>query len=329
MRTGIGTAKVAGAIVAFLMAGSASDAQQLPKTPRIGILTLSVASSTPTFEGFRQGLQEHGYVEGRNIGLEFRYVQGAPEKLPAMAIELAKMKVDVIVTESILAAVAAKQATATIPIVMAVNGDPLEAGLVASLARPGGNITGLSLLAPEISGKRLQLLKEVNPKITHVAVILNGANPASARYLAETQAAARSLGLQIQVFDVRSPPDFDMAFKAMTNAPPSAIVTSADGTLLASKVRIIDFAAKNRLPAIFPDRELAEAGGLMTYGPSLSWNFRRAAAYMDKILKGADPGDLPIEQATQFLLVINLNTAKALNLVIPPLVLQRADEIIR
>ena len=230
----MGTAKVAGAIVAFLMAGSASNAQQLPKTPRIGILTLSVASSTPTFEGFRQGLQEHGYAEGRNIGLEFRYAQGAPEKLPAMAIELVKMKVDVIVTESILAAVAAKQASATIPIVMAVNGDPLEAGLVASLAHPGGNITGLSLLAPEISGKRLQLLKEVSPKITHVAVILNGANPASARYLAETQAAARSLGLQIQAFDVRSPPDFDMAFKAMTTAPPSAIVTSADGTLLAS-----------------------------------------------------------------------------------------------
>ena len=321
-------AQVAGAVLSIVMAVSAAEGQQPVKVPRIGVLTLSVASSTPIFEAFRQGLREHGYVEGRNIALEFRFAQGRPEKLPAMAAELVHIKVEVIVTESWLAAREAKHATETIPIVTAIHGDPVGGGLVASLTRPGGNVTGLSLLAPELSGKRLQLLKEVTPKPTHVAAIWNAANPAAARFLAETRAAARSLGLQLQSVQVRSPPDLDAAFEAVAGARPSALITLPDGMLLANKTRIIEFAAKSRLPALFPDQEFAEAGGLMAYGPSLASNFRRAASYVDRILKGAKPADLPIEQATKFELVVNLKTAKAIGLTIPPSVLGRADQVI-
>ena len=313
--------------VAMLAAPLAAEAQSA-KVPRIGVLTLSVASSTPIFEAFRQGLREHGYVEGQNIALEFRFAQGRPEKLPAMAAELVQMKVEVIVTESVLAAREAKQATGAIPIVTAIHGDPVGAGLVASLTRPGGNVTGLSLLAPELSGKRLEFLKEVTPKATQVAAIWNAANSAAARYLTETRAAARSLGVQLQSVEVRQPSDLDAAFEAVAGARPSALITLPDGMLLANKTRIIEFAAKTRLPAVFPDQEFAEAGGLMAYGPSLAWNFRRAAAYVDKLLKGAKPTDLPIEQPTKFELVINLKTAKALGLTIPPSLLGRADQVI-
>ena len=313
--------------VAMLAAPLAAEAQPA-KVPRIGVLTLSVASSTPIFEAFRQGLREHGYVEGQNIALEFRFAQGRPEKLPAMAAELVQMKVEVIVTESVLAAREAKQATGAIPIVTAIHGDPVGAGLVASLTRPGGNVTGLSLLAPELSGKRLEFLKEVTPKATQVAAIWNAANSAAARYLTETRAAARSLGVQLQSVEVRQPSDLDAAFEAVAGARPSALITLPDGMLLANKTRIIEFAAKTRLPAVFPDQEFAEAGGLMAYGPSLAWNFRRAAAYVDKLLKGAKPTDLPIEQPTKFELVINLKTAKALGLTISPSLLGRADQVI-
>jgi putative ABC transport system substrate-binding protein len=198
---------VAGALLVILMAVAAADGQQPAKIPRIGILTLGVASSTPSFEGFRQGLREYGYVDGQSIALEFRFAQGQAERLPAMAAELVQMKVDVIVTESVVAASAAAHATQTIPIVTAIHGDPVGAGLAASLARPGKNVTGLSLLAPELSGKRLQLLQEVTPKATRVAVIWNAANPAAAGFLVETQSAARSLGLQLQSVEVRSPTD--------------------------------------------------------------------------------------------------------------------------
>jgi putative ABC transport system substrate-binding protein len=313
--------------VAMLAAPLAAEAQSA-KVARIGVLTLSVASSTPIFDAFRQGLREHGYVEGQNIALEFRFAQGRPEKLPAMAAELVQMKVEVIVTESVLAAREAKQATGAIPIVTAIHGDPVGAGLVASLTRPGGNVTGLSLLAPELSGKRLEFLKEVTPKATQVAAIWNAANSAAARYLTETRAAARSLGVQLQSVEVRQPSDLDAAFEAVAGARPSALITLPDGMLLANKTRIIEFAAKTRLPAVFPDQEFAEAGGLMAYGPSLAWNFRRAAAYVDKLLKGAKPTDLPIEQPTKFELVINLKTAKALGLTIPPSLLGRADQVI-
>jgi putative ABC transport system substrate-binding protein len=296
--------------------------------PRIGVLTLSVAFSTPTFQAFRQGLRDQGYVEGQNIALELRFANGSPEKLGTMAADLVRNKVDVIVTESVLAAREARNATATIPIVTAIHGDPVGAGLAASLTRPGGNVTGLSLLAPELSGKRLQLLKEIQPKATRVAIIWNVSNVAASRYLAESRAAARSLGLEIQSVEVRAPSDLNVAFDAVIAARPSACMTLPDGMLLAHANRIVDFAARARIPALFPDSEFATAGGLMAYGPSLAATFRQAATYVVKILKGANPADLPIEQPTKFELVINLKTARALGLTIPPTVLLQASQVI-
>ncbi len=304
-------------------------AQQSAGIPRIGILTLSVASSMPAFEGFRQGLRDLGYVEGQNIVLELRFAQGRPERLAAMAIELARMKVDVIVIEGAQAARVARDASKTIPVVMAVVGDPVRAGLVASLARPGGNITGLSTLSPELSGKRLQLLKEVVPQAMRVAVIWNDSNPAAAGNLEETRTAARSMGVEIQSVEVRDSSDLDVALEAVAAARPGALLTLTNGMFLANRTRIVEFTARSRLPAIFPDREFAQAGGLMAYGPSLTANFRRAAGYVDKILKGAKPADLPVEQPTQFELIINLKTAKALGITIPQAVLLRADEVIQ
>ena len=304
-------------------------AQQSAKIPQIGILTLSVASSMPAFEGFRQGLRDLGYVEGQNIVLELRFAQGRPERLAAMAVELAQMKVDVIVVESAQAARAAADASRAIPVVMAVVGDPIRAGLVASLARPGGNITGLSTLATELSGKRLQLLKEVVPHAMRVAVIWNDSNPAAAGNLAETRTAARSMGVDLQSVEVRNASDLDLALEAVAAARPSAFLALTNGMFLANRTRIVEFTARSRLPAIFPDREFVQAGGLMAYGPSLTANFRRAAGYVDKILKGAKPADLPVEQPTQFELVINLKTARALGITIPPSLLLRADEVIQ
>ena len=268
-------------------------------------------------------------MEGRNIALEYRFAQGRPDGLSALAAELVRMKVDVIVIEGGQAALAAKHATQTIPIVMAVIDDPVKAGLVASLARPGGNVTGLTLFASELSGKRLQLLKEVVPRSTLVAVIRNVTHPNAADLWGETEAAARSLDLRLQSVEVRSPADLGGAFKAVTSARPSAFITLADGMLFYNRTRIVEFAAQSQLPAIYPDREFAKAGGLMAYGPSLASNFRRAATYVDKILKGAKPADLPVEQPTKFELVINAKTAKALGLTIPLAVLARADEVIQ
>ena len=283
----------------------------------------------PAFEGFRQGLRDLGYVEGQNIVLELRFAQGKPERLAAMAIELAQMKVDLIVIESAQAARAARDASKAIPIVMAVVGDPVGAGLVASLARPGGNITGLSTLSPELSGKRLELLKEVAPQAKRVAVIWNDSNPAAAGNLAATRTAARSMGIDIQSVEVRKASDLDLALEAVAAARPGALLTLTNGMFLANRTRIVEFTARSRLPAIFPDREFAEAGGLMAYGPSLTANFRRAAAYVDKILKGAKSADLPVEQPTKFELVVNLKTAKALGITIPQSLLLRADEVIQ
>jgi putative ABC transport system substrate-binding protein len=312
----------------FLVAPLAAHAQQPAKVPRIGILTLA-PSMAPTFEAFRQGLRELGYVEGQNVALEYRFAQGRADRLPALAAELVQMKVEVIVIQSTQAALAAKQATQTIPIVMAQGGDPVAAGLVASLARPGGNVTGLSLQLSELSGKRLQLLKEVAPKSTLVAVIRNVTHPNAAGFWEETEAAARSLNLRLQSVEVRSPADLDAAFKAVARARPSALITIADNMLVDNRTRVVQFAAKSRLPAIYPDREFAEAGGLMTYGPSTASNWRRAATFVDKILKGAKPADLPVEQPTRFELVVNLKTAKALGLTIPPSILVRADQVIQ
>ena len=317
------------ALAVALLAAPLVAGAQTAKLPRIGILTLAVASSTAVFEGFRQGLRDLGWVEGRNIALEYRFAQGRPDGLSALAAELVRMKVDVIVIEGGQAALAAKHATQTIPIVMAVIDDPVKAGLVASLARPGGNVTGLTLFASELSGKRLQLLKEVVPKSALVAVIRNVTHPNAADLWRETEAAARSLDLRLQSVEVRSPADLGGAFKAVTSARPSAFITLADGMLFYNRTRIVDFAAQSQLPAIYPDREFAKAGGLMAYGPSLASNFRRAATYVDKILKGTKPADLPVEQPTKFELVINAKTAKALGLTIPLAVLARADEVIQ
>ncbi len=306
----------------------AAAAQQPAKVSRIGILTLA-PSMRPSFEEFRRGLRELGYVEGQNIALEYRFAKESAEGLPALAAELVQMKVDVIVIQSTQAALAAKNATQTIPIVMAVTGDPVAAGLVASLARPGGNVTGLSLQLTELSGKRLQLLKEVAPKSTLVAVIRNVTHPNTAGFWEETEAAARSLTLRLQSVEVRSPADLDAAFKAVARARPSALITLADNMLVDNRTRIVQFAAKSRLPAIYPDREFAEAGGLMTYGPSIASNWRRAATFVDKILKGAKPADLPVEQPTKFELVINMKTAKSLGLTIPQSILIQATEVIQ
>jgi putative ABC transport system substrate-binding protein len=318
---------LAALFIANLSSSFVAEAQQ-SKIPKIGILTLSVARSTAAFEAFHQGLVRHGYVDGKNIALEFRFADGLPDRLRQMAGELVRSKVDVLVTESVLAAREARNATSTIPIVTAVHGDPVGAGLAQSITRPGGNVTGLSLLAPELSGKRLQLLKELLPNAARVAVLWNATNVAAPRYLAETESAARTLGLQIQSFEVRSPSELDAAFDAIAASRPSACVTLPDGMLLGNASRIIEFTVRTRIPALFPDHEFAALGGLMAYGPSLAANFHQAATFVVKILKGANPADLPIEQPTKIDMAINLKTAKALGLTIPKSLLLRADHVI-
>ncbi len=314
-----------GAAVAWPLA---ARAQQPAKVYRIGILTLGVGPSTPIAAAFRQGLREHGYVEGQNIALEYRFAEGRADTLPALAAELVRMNIDIIVTESTVAALAAKRATQTIPIVMAIVADVVEVGLVAGLARPGGNVTGFSMVIEGVMGKRLQLLKEVAPKTSLVGVIWNPSNASHERQLREIEAAARSLGLQLQPVEARSPADLDAAFKAVISARASAFVTFGDGMMFNQRTRIVEFARSGRLPGLFPDREFAEAGGLMAYGPNLASHFRSAAIYVDKIFKGASPGDLPIEQPTMFELVVNLKTAKALGITIPRSILVQADEAI-
>jgi putative tryptophan/tyrosine transport system substrate-binding protein len=314
----------------FFCAPLAAEAQPSAKVPRIGLLSvLSPALGESKAESFRQGLRELGYIEGQNFLLESRWAEGHRERLADFAADLVRLQVAVIVTESTPSALAAKQATDTIPIVMTTGGDPVAAGLVASLARPGGTVTGLTMFTPELSGTRLRLLKEAFPQTLLVAVLWKAENPGLAGPLEETQAAAHALGLQLHSIEVRTPSDLDLAFEAMARTRPSALITLADGMLVDNRARIVAFAAKSRLPAIFPDRDFAEAGGLMTYGPNLSANFRRAAAFVDKILKGAKPADLPVERPMTFELVINLKTAKALGLTIPPTLLFQADEVIQ
>jgi putative ABC transport system substrate-binding protein len=314
----------------FLVVSPAVSAQPSAPVPRIGLLSLfSPALGESMAESFRQALRELGYMEGQNILLESRWAEGHRERLAELAADLVRLEVAVIVTESTPATLAAKQATQMIPIVMAAVGDPVAVGLVASLARPGGNVTGLTFQAPELSGKRLELLKEAAPQTTLVAVLWNAANPSHMRNLEGVKAAAQALGLQLHAVAVRTPTDFDRAFEAMASTRPSALITLADGMLWDNRTPIVAFAAKSRLPAIFPDREFAEAGGLMTYGQNLTANFRRAAAFVDRILKGAKPADLPVEQPMTFEFVINLQTAQTLGLTIPPTLLFQATELIR
>lgn len=314
---------------AFLAAPIVAEAQQMGKRPRIGIITFGFEPSSRPLETFRQALRERGYVEGKNITLEYRFANGQVETLPTLAAELVGHKVDVIVTEGTPTAVAVKRATTSIPIVTAAVSDPVRLGLIASLSRPGGNVTGVTFTVGDRAGKQLQLLKEIAPNATLVAVIHNAARPDTAERLAEVRAAAQSLGLSLQPTAVRGPADLDAAFESVMSARADAFTTLGDGMLWGNRKRIVDFAAKIRLPVVFPEREFAESGGLLAYGPDVASNFRRAAAYVDRILKGAKPADLPVEQPTKLELVVNLKTAAALGIKIPPAVLVRADEVLQ
>ena len=318
------------ALIALLLALSVpADAQQTGKVPRIGILAPG-SSAFPTsayHDSFRQGLRELGYIEGKNIFIEIRYAEGKQDRLSDIATELVKLKVDVIVTATRPGVLAAKNATSAIPIVFAAVGDPVRAGLVSSLARPGGNITGLSIIETELFGKRLELLKETFPKITRVAHFRDATSPGTGS--AEMQATASALGLQLQSLEVRSAKDFDGAFEAILKERAQALTATASPVISINQQRIVAFAATNRLPAIYPYSEVIDAGGLMFYGVSFSDLFRRTATYVDKILKGAKPADLPVEQPTKFEFVINLITAKQIGVTIPPNVLVRADRVIK
>ena len=308
----------------------AADAQPAGKVYRIGYLGTGSGTANPHLrEAFRQGLRELGRVEGQNVVIEYRFAEGRLDRLLDLATELVRLKVDVIAASPTPAALAAKNATGTIPIVGMSLTHPVELGLIASLARPGGNVTGLSYsVSPDIFGKDLELLKEVVPKVRRVAVLSNPDSPARPLTISNIKGAAQSLGLQLLLVEAHGPGDFDGAFAAMAKEPVGALLVVQDPAFISHRARLADLAVKNRLPSIFTQREDAEAGGLMSYGPSLADMYRRAATYVDKILKGAKPADLPVEQPTKFELVINLKTAKALGLTIPPVLLLWADQVI-
>ena len=308
-----------------------AEAQQPAKIPRIGYLTASSLSVNPArIEAFRQGLRELGYIEGKNIVIEWRSSEGKADRLPALAAELVRLKVDVIVTSGPVATRAAKEATTTIPIVMAQDIDPVGSGFVASLARPGGNITGLSTFRPELSGKQLELLKEIVPRLSRVAVLGTSTQPGYAQQLREVELAAGAFGVKLQYLDVLSPKDIETAFRAADKGRADAVLMLVAGAIAnPHRTQIAELAVKSRLPAIYDRREFVDDGGLMSYGTNFADLSRRAAVYVDQIVKGAKPAELPVEQPTKFELVINLKTAKALRLTIPPEVLMRADKVIR
>jgi len=304
-----------------------AEAQQPAKIPRIGWLTGGGVSLTA--EAFRQGLHELGYIEGNNIVIEWRVAEGKRDRVPALAAELVRLKVDVIVTGSATDTRAAKAATATIPIVMTNDGDPVGNGFVASLARPGGNITGLSTLSPELSGKRLELLKEIVPKLSRVAVFGTSTSASNAQELREVELAAGALGVKLQYLDVLGPKDIETAFRAASKERAGAVLLVASPVFLPQRTQIAELAVKNHLPAIFPQSEFVEAGGLMYYGANTADLFRSAATYVDKILKGRMPADLPVEQPKKLEFIINLKAAQQIGLTIPPNMLARADKVIR
>jgi putative ABC transport system substrate-binding protein len=281
------------------------------------------------WEAFRHGLRDLGYVEGQNIALEYRFAAEQNERLPELAAELVHLQVDMIVTNSGAAAQAARDATEAIPIVMAAGGDPVRLGVIASLAQPGGNLTGLSIMTQELDGKRLELLKEALPHVSRVAVLWNAGNPARPDAFREIEATARVLGLQLHSLAVWHPDELDSAFAAMTREGAEALITLGDAVLWNQRARVVALAAQHRLPAVFDAREFVDAGGLMAYGPHVPDSYRRAATYVDKILKGAKPADLPIEQPTKFELVLNLKTAKTLRITFPPTLLIQATEVIQ
>jgi putative ABC transport system substrate-binding protein len=317
-------------IAAVLLTPLAAGAQQPGKVWRIGFLgSASASSAVARVEALRQGLRDLGYAEGRNLVIEFRWSDGNNDRLPALAAELVQLKVDVIVTQGTPPTVAAKQATPTIPIVFAVAGDPLGTGLVASLARPGGNVTGLTDIAPELAGKRLELLREAAPGATRIAALSNPGNPSSRPQMKDMEAAARTLGMSIRSIEVRDMEQLDSAFAAALRERAGAVVVLSDPSLFGRRSQIAELAKKNRLPTMAWTPEFAESGCLMIYGANTVEMHRRAATYVDRIFKGARPADLPVERPNKFELVINLKTAKALGLTMPPSLLRRADELIQ
>jgi putative tryptophan/tyrosine transport system substrate-binding protein len=306
------------------------EAQQPTKVPRIGFLGAPPRSAiSERIEAFRQGLRELGYVERKNIVIEWQYAEGKADRLPGLAAELVRLKVDLIVTSGAPVTRSTKKATSTIPIVMAQDNDPVGNGFVTSLARPGGNITGLATLGPEISGKQLELLKETVPKLSRAAVLGTSTRPGNAQALREIELAAGAFGVKLQYLDVLSSKDIEIAFRAASKGRAEAVLVLGGPVLNPHRTQIADLAAKNRLPAVYGTPEFMDAGGLMFYGASINEMFRRAATYVDKILKGAKPGDLPVEQPTKFELIINLKTATQIGLTIPPNVLARADKVIK
>jgi putative tryptophan/tyrosine transport system substrate-binding protein len=317
-------------VVALIVCGARAQAQQPTKVPRIGFLSsVSPSSISARTEAFRQGLRDLGYVEGKNIVIENRYAEGKLDRLRELAAELVRLKLDVIVTAGPTVTRAVKEATVTIPIVMAFDTDPVGNGFVASLGRPGGNITGLSALSPEISGKQLELLKETVPGLSRVAVLGNSNEPANPQSLREIELAAGAFGVKLQYLDVLGPKDIETVFRAASKGRADAVLVLPSAVLNFQRKQIADLAVKSRLPAIYYTPEWVEDGGLMSYGVSSTDLYRRAAIYVDKILKGAKPADLPVEQPIKFELVINLKAAKQIGLTIPPNVLVRADRVIK
>jgi ABC-type uncharacterized transport system substrate-binding protein len=317
---------VAGAFLAPL----AAMAQELGKIPRVGFLgPRTRADAAPFVDGFLQGLRERGWVDGKNVRLEYRFADGQNDRLPDLAAELVRLKVDVILAGSSSPAVAARNATRTIPIVMGTSSDPVELGLAGNLARPGGNVTGLTFSFDlEVVGKALELLKEIVPNVRRVAFLLNPDNPGNKLAMKNVKSRAKSLGVQLQLLEARGPADFEAAFAAMARERVGALLVAPDPIFGLHRTRLQDLVAKSRIPAMYGLREHTEIGGLMSYSVDIRDSFRRAATYVDRILRGARPGDLPIEQPTKYELVINLKTAKALGLTIPPSLLARADQVI-
>jgi putative tryptophan/tyrosine transport system substrate-binding protein len=317
--------------IVLLAIASSAEAQQTSKVHRVGVLvTTSRSAGAGNIKAFQQGLRELGYIEGKNIIVEYRYADGKMEPLPELMAELIRLKVDIIVTNSAAPIRAAKNPTETIPIIFAaITSDPVGDGLISSMARPGGNVTGFTILAPELNGKRLELLKEAFPKITRVVLIRRPGSPGLEQGFKEDEAVAKGLGLRLQSILVKVAEDLESAFDAAKSAGVQALTFPPSTFLSTNRTRVIELTAKIRRPAIFPGTAYAEAGGLMSYGPDIQDNWRRAATYVDKILKGAMAGDLPVQQPMKFEFAINLKTAKQIGVTIPPNVLVRAEKVIR
>ena len=317
---------IATTLLAMPLAGETQNAR---KIYRVGYLGNSSASLEPDLvEAFRQGMRDRGYIEGKNLVIEFRWAEGRYDRFASLVTDLIHLPVDVIVTAGTPGTLAAKNATKTIPLVIAVSGDAVGSGLIESLARPGGNVTGLTTMVPELEGKRLELLLEILPKLARITVLKNDANPLMAILFRQTAAAAKSSGVALEAVDIRAGDDFVKAFASIAKARPDAIIVLADRFLLAERERILTFTAQQRLAAMYPYREFVERGGLISYSPNYAESFRSAARYVDKILKGAKPADLPVEQPTKFELVVNMKTAKTLGIKIPNSILVRADKVI-